>query len=140
MILAAVLFMKRMADVTAVRALKKTEAEGADEFKSMPEGCSVLEFNGPMFFASSDIFANIPIADGTKNVILRMRSVPSLDISALHSLEKVHAAVTEKGARLILSHVNEQPLQAMKKSGFYKSVGKENFCLHIDEALKKAEK
>ena len=40
---------------------------------------------------------------------------------------------------MILSHVNEQPMKVMKKSGFYKSVGAENFCAHIKDALKRAE-
>ena len=44
----------------------------------------------------------------------------------------------KKNVQLILSHVNEQPMQVMKKSGFYDMVGENNFCVHIDDALERA--
>ena len=136
MILAAVILLKKMSDSANIRIWKKSdEAPENPRLKQLPPNTEVFELDGPMFFASSDVFSYIPVADGTKNVILRMRSVPSLDISALHSLEKVHAAVTEKGARLILSHVNEAPMKVMKHAGFVEVLGEENFAQNIDEAL-----
>ena len=136
MILAAVILLKRMSDSANVRIWKKsTEAPENPRLKQLPPHTEVFELDGPMFFASSDVFANIPIAEGTKTLILRMRSVPSLDISALRSLEKVHAAVTEKGVRLILSHVNEAPMKVMKHAGFIELLGEENLAANIDEAL-----
>ena len=92
-----------------------------------------------MFFASSDKFAAIPVREGAKVMILRMRNVPSLDISAMRSLNSIHTICQERGVTLLISHVNEQPLTAMKKSGFYEAVGAENFLPNIDEALARAE-
>ena len=40
---------------------------------------------------------------------------------------------------LILSHVNEQPMRVMQKSGFYDKVGKDNFCKNIYVAIDRAE-
>ena len=69
-----------------------------------------------------------------------MRSVPSLDSTAMSALEALYKKCEKQGIRLILSHVNEQPLKVMQKSGFYDMVGEENFSAHIDEALVKASK
>jgi len=56
----------------------------------------------------------------------------------MNALQELHKKCESTGIALILSHVNEQPLQAMKKSGFYEKVGAENFCAHIDDALSRA--
>ena len=45
----------------------------------------------------------------------------------------------KKNIKLVLSHVNEQPMRVMEKAGFVEKVGRENFCAHIDDALKRAE-
>ena len=142
MLAAAILFMKRMADVSHVRTW--TEADEISErdggrLKKIPANTSVFEIDGPMFFASSDKFAAIPVREGAKVMILRMRNVPSLDISAMRSLNAIHTICQERGVTLLISHVNEQPLTAMKKSGFYEAVGAENFLPNIDEALARAE-
>ena len=71
-------------------------------------------------------------------MILRMRSVPAMDITALNSLKKLEAVCKERHITLILSHVNEQPLAVMRKSGFVDQIGEENICANIDEALKRS--
>ena len=68
-----------------------------------------------------------------------MRSVNAIDATALNSLSTLAKNCKKNNVRLIFSHVNEQPLQAMKKSGLFNEVGEENFCVHIDDALKRAE-
>lgn len=139
MVLAAILLMKRMSDVTKVREWASAD-ESDTRLKNIPSGCAVYEFDGPMFFASSDKFNALPMAEDTKVVILRMRSVPALDISAMRSLTAIHKNCTERGITLILSHVNEQPMSVMKKAGFCDAVGAENFAENIDAALDLAEK
>ena len=142
MLAAAILFMKRMADVAHVRtwteADEMTENDGG-RLKAIPAHTSVFEIDGPMFFASSDKFAAIPVKEGVRVMILRMRNVPSLDISAMRSLNAIHRLCQERGVALLISHVNEQPLAAMQKSGVYDAVGAEKFLPNIDEALAKAE-
>ena len=90
-----------------------------------------------MFFGAADKILDIKVKDFTNCLILRMRAVPALDVTAMNSLEQVYQKCKKRGVTLILSHVNEQPLEVMKKSGFYDAVGEENFCSHIDEALEK---
>ncbi len=139
MVLSAILFMKRMSDVSHLRTWK-SNADGDVRFKSLPATVEVVELDGPMFFATSDKFSAIEIKENVKTVILRMRTVPSLDISALSALETIYALCKKQGIRLILSHVNEQPLSVMKKAGFVAKIGEENLVPNIDSAIELATK
>lgn len=143
MVLTAILFMKRMSDETSVNGWKyidpDTDEDGID-LKVVPKDVRVYEISGPLFFGVADKIPEISLKDYTRCLILRMRAVPSLDSTALNALESLHVKCKEQGVRLIFSHVNEQPLQVMVKSGFYDAVGEENFCAHIDEALEKSVK
>ncbi len=137
MILSAILFMKRMADVTKVRGWSEADAEHRLD---LPHGTQVFDLEGPMFFASSDKFAALPLLPETKVVILRMHNVPAVDISALRPLMKLEQAYSIAGITLILSHVNEQPMKAIKKAGLYDAVGAEHVTATITEALEIAKK
>ena len=68
-----------------------------------------------------------------------MRSVSAIDATAMHNLEELQADCGRRGIQMIFSHVNEQPMRVMEKAGFVEKVGRENFCAHIDDALKRAE-
>ncbi len=141
MILAALLFMKRMSEESAVSSWKYTDSENdADslELKTVPKYVRVYEMSGPLFFGDADKILKITLKDYTKCLILRMRSVPSIDVTAMNALEDLNEKCKEAGVHLILSHVNPQPMKVMKKSGFYKSVGADNFCEHIDSALERS--
>ena len=138
MILAAMLFMKRMSEESAVIGWKYVDAENDKDsldLKDVPKDVRVYEVSGPLFFGDADKILSITLKDYTRCLILRMRGVPSVDATAMNALEDLHKICKEKNVRLILSHVNPQPMKVMKKSGFYKSVGAENFCDHIDTAL-----
>ncbi|MBQ5850276.1 MAG: STAS domain-containing protein [Lachnospiraceae bacterium] len=141
-VLAAVLFMKRMSDVTEVEGWKYVDDEDDPDSISLrvvPKHTLVYEISGPMFFAAADKIAKIAVNDDTKCLVLRMRSVNALDATAMHSLEQVYDGFEKRGINVVLSHVNEQPKMVMDKSGFTKRVGEKNFCSHIDDALKRAD-
>ncbi len=142
MVLAAMLFMKRMSEETAVTGWKYVDAENDKDsldLKIVPKNVRVYEISGPLFFGAADKILDIKYNDKTDCIVLRMRAVPAIDATAMNSLEMLYKKCQSKGVALVLSHVNEQPLHAMQKSGFYDAVGAENFCSHIDEALKRAE-
>ena len=145
-LLAAILFMKRMSDVTEVEGWKYIDEE--DEAKQDPDALSlrqvpahtfVYEVSGPLFFGAADKILKITVSEGQKCLVLRMRSVSAIDATAMHNLEQLYHNCKKKQVQLIFSHVNEQPMNVMKKSGFVEKVGEEYFCGHIDEALSKAE-
>jgi SulP family sulfate permease len=141
MVLTAMLFIKRMSDETSVNGWKyidpDTDMDGI-ELKVVPKDVRVYEISGPLFFGAADKIPEIILKDYTRCLILRMRAVPSLDSTALNALELLYKKCQKQNVRLILSHVNEQPLQVMRKSGFYDMVGEENFSNHIDDALSMA--
>ncbi len=141
MIIAVVLFMKRMADVAHIRTWTQggEHAPDSERLKEIPKHTMVVEFEGPMFFASSEKFNSITFEEGIKTVILRMRNVPALDSTAMRALNEIYRTCKAAGLNLILSHANEQPLSVMKKAGFYDKLGEENFLPNIDEALAYAE-
>lgn len=144
MVLAAMLFMKRMSDVTSVEGWKYIEDDEDDPdsltLRKVPDKVRVYEISGPMFFGAADKIVDITVDEQDKVLILRMRSVGAIDATALHSLEQLHNDCERKGIRLILSHTNEQPMRMMEKAGFDKRIGKEYFCAHIDDALAVAER
>lgn len=145
MLLACLLFMKRMSDETGLKAWKYAEQKNLDEseraqLRQVPSFIRVYEITGPLFFGVSNIIEHIVVKDMTKYLIIRMGSVPSLDITAMNALVSLNEKCKKRGVMLILAHVNEQPLRVMQKAGFVKSVGKENFCANIDAAIARAEK
>lgn len=143
MVMAAMLFMKRMSDKTEVTGWKYSQDEidnDSIEFKTVPKNVRVYEITGPLFFGSADKILDIKFKDYTTCLILRMRSVNALDSTAMNSLDALRKRCEKNGVRLIFSHVNEQPMSVMKKSGFFDKVGEENFCNHIDDALECASK
>ena len=142
LLVAVFLFMKRMADVTNIRPWTKDDQINENDggrLKKIPPKTEVYEINGPMFFATSDKVASIPVKAGVSVIIIRMRNIPALDVSALRSLSSVYEHCQKRKIRVLFSHVNEQPLSVMKKSGFYDLVGEKNFCENIDVALAVAE-
>lgn len=134
-----VLFMKRMSDETNIKSWKYIDSETEDtSLMPLPQHISVYELSGPLFFAVSAQIHSIKLKPFTKCLVLRMRAVPAIDTDGIHGLKKLLDKCTKKGVTVIFSHVNEQPLKAMKKSGLYETVGEENFCANIDEAIKRA--
>lgn len=142
MVLAAMLFMKRMSDVTSVEGWKYIEDDEEDpdslSLRQVPEKVLVYEISGPMFFGAADKILDISVGEKDEVLILRMRSVGAIDATALHSLELLYEDCKKKKITLILSHINEQPMHMMEKAGFDQKIGREHFCKHIDDALEKA--
>lgn len=139
-VLACVLFMARMSEVTDVRSWKATEESDDEKLRPIPKDVYVYEMNGPMFFGAADKIADMKITKDAKVLIVRMSKVPAIDTTAIGKLEILLSKCQKNGIRVLFSHVNEQPLKAMKKSGLYTKIGKENFCANIDIALQTAEK
>ncbi len=151
MLLACLLFMKRMSDETSVKSWKystiheeetdiaKQDKEEREHLMRISDPIRVYEMSGPLFFGAADRIGTIVVKDMTKVLILRMRSVPAVDITAMNAMENLYKKCKTDGITLILSHVNEQPMRVMQKSGFFDKVGKENFCKNIYAAIERAE-
>ena len=141
MALALILFMKRMSEETQIKGWRSYDPEEDPDgmgLKPLPEHVRVYEISGPIFFGDAERIATIDYSQNTKVIILRMRGVPALDATAMHSLELFYERCKNSGITLVFSHVNEQPMNTMKKGGFINMVGKENFRPHIDDAIARA--
>lgn len=144
-VLAAILFMKRMSEVTAVEGWTYVDEDAENdadsiELRSVPAHTLVYEMSGPLFFGAADKILQIRADESVNVLVLRMRSVSAIDATAMHNLETLAEQCEKKKIQLILSHVNEQPLRVMKKAKFVERIGEDHFCKHIDDALTLAEK
>lgn len=141
-LVAVLLFMKRMSDVAEVRSWKYAEDEEEAEqekLRKLPSSINVYEISGPLFFGAAGIIGQIAVKDHAKCLILRMNSVPALDSTALNALTELYDKCTQKKITIILSHVNQQPMNVMEKAGFAQKIGMENICDNIDAAIARAE-
>lgn len=129
-VLTALLFLRRMSSVTTVRRWE--EGKGT---LTLPPHTVVYEIVGPMFFAAADKFLDFELPDGTRVLVVRMSGVEALDATAMKNLESLLLRCRSLGITLIFSHVKEQPLSVMKRSGFVDRVGEENFISHVSDAL-----
>lgn len=98
-VLAALLFMKRMAETADIKAWKYTDSPDitpgeAEKLRDIPHSISVFEICGPMFFAAADQILNINSHHHTKAVVIRMRSVPAIDASAMSFLTVPSARIS----------------------------------------------
>lgn len=112
--------MKRMAETADIKAWKYTDSSDitpgeAEKLRDIPPFHQRLRNRGPMFFAAADQILSINSNHHTKVVVIRMRSVPAIDASAMKSLHELADRAKKKNITLIFSHVNEQPDEGYDK-------------------------
>ncbi|MBR1893449.1 MAG: STAS domain-containing protein [Lachnospiraceae bacterium] len=142
MVLACLLFMKRMSEESRIRGWKYYDPEDDPDgvaLKNISKSIRVYEISGPMFFGDTELINSIKFEADTKALIIRMRGVPAIDASAMHSFELLLDKCEKENVQLVISHANEQPMETMRKDGFIERVGAENFQPHIDDAIRRAE-
>lgn len=142
MILACLLFIKRMSEETKAESWVYTDDDTVavnENLRMLPAAIRVYEVSGPLFFGASDAIEHIIVEESAKCLVLRMRAVPALDSTAMNALTALTKTCESKGVTIVFSHVNEQPMKAMKKAGFVALAGEENFCPNITAALERAE-
>ncbi len=148
LICACLLFMRRMAETTEVRAIldEIDLNEDADmergnlEHLTIPEGVEVYEINGPFFFGAGNRFEDIMsrYGDRPRVRIIRMRKVPFIDSTGLHNLENLCLMSQREGITIVLSGVNTKVEAVLRKNHVDQLLGSENICNHIDLALARA--
>lgn len=142
MVLACLLFIKRMSEETKVNGWTYVDEDTPDvdeHLQKLPLQIRVYEISGPLFFGAASVIEEIAVKDFTTCLVLRMRSVPALDSTALNALKDLVQVCKSKGITIVFSHVNDQPMKVMEKAGFIELVGEENFQPSISAALDRAE-
>ena len=149
MVLAAFLFMKRMAETTNVAAVTRAlrsdgddvtySAPGAISQRDIPQRVEVFEISGPFFFGAAEAFKEAlgQIAGRPWVIIIRMRDVNLLDSSGLHALQDVVRRFRRDKTIVLLSEVHAQPLQVIQASDLFHELGEDMF-MDIDDALDRA--
>ena len=146
LIIACLLFMKRMSETTEVKVIMDEISEESDittgniEHLTIPQGVEVYEINGPYFFGAGNRFEEImaTFGDRPKVRIIRMRKVPFVDSTGIHNLTNLCEMSKSEGIQVVLSGVVPRVHAALEKAGFYNSVGEKNICSHINFALDRA--
>jgi len=149
-VLAAFLFMRRMAEVTQVVVHRgggeDLEDEGEDDpegidRRRIPRGVEVYEIDGPFFFGAAETFKSTlaRVAGRPKVLVVRLRHVPAIDSTGLHALEDLRRRCHRDHTVLLLSDVHAQPLAAMERHGLVTALGPGHLCGSLDEALEVAQ-
>ena len=148
MVMAAFFFIRRMASVTNVSVITREIQEALDEGgaeelmdrKMVPKGVEVYEINGPFFFGAAQSFRDAlsQVAGSPKVLILRMRNVPAMDSSGVHTLLDVIRGARRDGTIVLLSGLHEQPLRALTDSDAAEEIGQEYLVANIEVALGRA--
>ena len=149
MVLAAFLFIRRMAEVTNISAVTREvndqrgdeeDDENAVSRRSVPRGVEVYEINGPFFFGAAETFKDTlgRIARKPKVLIIRMRHVLAMDSTGMHALRDVVHRSRKDGTVVLLSDVHMQPLVALTGSAALEDIGQENLFGNLDDALQRA--
>ncbi len=146
-VLAAFLFIKRMADATNVGAITQDlgdvpdgtmigDADGVAR-RRIPEGVEVYEINGPFFFGAADKIKDVLhfVTKKPRVFVLRMRNVPVIDASGIRVLDDLFRSFSHQGIRFVIAGIQAQPRGALERAGKLDEYGRENFVATLDEAL-----
>jgi SulP family sulfate permease len=149
MVLAAFLFMRRMAEVTNVKALSRELDDEGDIYatdpngvrrRAVPKDVEIYEINGPFFFGAAETFKDTlgQVGRKPKVLIIRMRNVPAIDSTGMHALKDVVHRTRGDGTLVLISDIHTQPLVALGRSAVIDEIGEENVFGNLDDALDRA--
>lgn len=141
MVLASLLFMKRMSEITNVKCVlgeDQEEPKIVDKYK-MNKNILVYEIDGPFFFGAADKFISAirEIDFLPKVLIIDMAKVPIIDITAYHALEMIYDMCKKHSTKVIIAGLQEQPLKVLNKNNFIELLNKENIFTSVDKAIEK---
>lgn len=145
LILAVVLFMKRVMESTSISVVQNEMAvhhdgEQQDEVLTIPALTEVYEIEGPFFFGIANKFEELSSMHSKLPIrVIRMRKVTFIDATGIHNLEIFISSALKEGRKVILSGVNADVYAEIDKAGIVDMVGRENVLDHIHKALARAE-
>jgi len=141
MVLAAMLFIKRVSDTTEVSRVMESDALETPEQlaagKTIPEGVLVYRIFGPFLFGAAEKMEDAieSLESMPKVLVLRLHLVTAMDATALNALQSVVERFQNHGGSVILSGLHHQPLAVLRKAGFIEIIGRENLVATFDDAL-----
>jgi len=135
-VLASLLFMKRMADINTSLPLED-DSEGIESYTNLSKDIAIYEIGGPLFFASARQYAETLKAIGysSKLIIIRMRRVPFIDATAIHNLEETIKSLQNSGIVIVMSGTTNGVYKDLKKHKIIALIGEENVFKKFQDAL-----
>jgi sulfate permease, SulP family len=135
--LASLLFMRRMAEVAESRLLDEQHPAFP---KGLPSGVMFYEIAGPLFFGAAQkaMSALHSIRSETRIVVLDLEAVPVMDATGLVNLDSALQRLHRTGILVILAGVRPQPYRVLENAGWGKEPGKVMLCRTVEEAVERA--
>ena len=144
MVLAALLFIHRVAETTTVTAVTDEYVREGHvhilQHKQIPPYVKIFRIHGPFLFGATDkLRLIVDHVDALPEiVVLRLRNMTAIDGTGLHAIEQLADVLHDSGRTLLLCGARQQPAHVMARSGFHRHVGAENMCAHVEDALARA--
>jgi len=138
-VLSSLLFMKRMADI-GIKTPCNVDSDVLEDYSGVPDGISIYEISGPLFFASAKQYSGViqNIGLSSKIIIIRMRHVPFVDSTALHNFQEMIKTLQKSDVKILLSGVQKSVLKDLSKDGITSLIGEDNIQDSFSKALKQA--
>jgi SulP family sulfate permease len=144
MILAALLFIRRISVTTSVSRVTKDYVEHSRSHvlqdKPIPDYVTIYRIHGPFLFGATDQLISLTahVAEMSPIVILRLRNMTAIDATGLRAIQDFADAVHASGRALLLCGAPSQPSRLMTQAEFHRHVGRENILPNVDMALRRA--
>lgn len=151
MLIAMFIFMKRVTESSELIVSRDNislsygndvQSAADADLLQLPDGIEVYEINGPFFFGIANRFEDLMDSfhsiDKPTVRILRMRKVPFMDSTAVYNMKSLVTTSQNDGVKLVLSGVSEKVHSRLRKAGLAESIGEENICSYIDQAVRRA--
>jgi SulP family sulfate permease len=116
-VLAALLFMKRMSELTSARVLAPSSMKD-EETRKLPPGVAVYQIDGPLFFGAAQraMGALETVASGVRAVVLALGTVPTIDATGLVALESAIEQLRVAKKLVVISGPLPQPRAVFDKA------------------------
>lgn len=139
-VLAALLFMQRMAAQSEVISIQKNSGDPLENYSDLPQGIEVYEISGPFFFGAAKKYRETlrQFGNDAKVLVIRMRHVPFMDATGARNFAAVLDDLKEINVKVVLSGVNESVFQELNKTGLMEKLGAQNVCSNFDLASQRA--
>jgi SulP family sulfate permease len=141
-VLSAILFMKRMSDITEKRINNMVDTDLIEDYSKLPEGLGVYEISGPLFFASARKYSEVIEEIGLKSkiLIIRMRHVSFIDNTGLQNLKETLNLLKNEHITVVLSGINETVKKDFEAFNINRFVPEEYICDNFEASLVIAKK
>jgi len=144
MVMAALLFIRRVADTTTVEIVSGEDIEDGRahmlQDKDIPDYVTIVRIHGPLLFGTTDKIDELhkQIDRLAPVVLLRMRDMTALDATGLTAIEELADRLHASGRHLLLCGARPQPARLLHRADFHEHVGVDNLLPDVEEALERA--